>query len=601
VYEIVKHTLPKTLFLALLVLGIVLTLSVVPSVFTVDDNNYLVNVLALRRGRVTIANTEGLRPSRELLFFDPTARTRAVEVTPVASTAPPLYAPLAVPFSVLGWRGLVALNTLAYLATILLVFHYARRHAAAAFTPWLAAGAFAFGGYTIEYALGLWPHALSFALCFAGIVAAGRAIENGRLAPAAAAGFLLALAIGIRYQNAVVLAAVGAGIVVWTRHRWRAVAAFALATAVPLSASAAINHERFDSWNPISKGPGYLDVPIAGRDRGAWVIDPAVMFWGQVVDYSARPKLTSVEVQSWLQHDPTTGAHLIFGVVVKKALLQSAPWVVLGLLLLLAAWVPAVRLPIDQRRQLRLLSLVAVAILATFSFAGVDRHDGLAFNARYFLELMPVVSVAFAWALDGRALKYRTIAIGAALGFVAVLVILSATPVVGRPGMPAWMFRQLAVLKTPLLLAVILAVAWLLTPDSEARRVFLSVTVGLCLGWGLMMHLGTDVLTSQAMRTASLARARAIAEVVPDRSAVIGHWGSKDAVGPLLLTRDIVVLDAWTDDGRDAPGLIRELLARERTVYVLEEGFTAKQLDRLVAGLHPTRVEQAPVPILELR
>src|SRR5438874_7224062 len=140
-------TVPRALFLALLLLGIVVSVEVVPGVFTVDDNNYLINVIALRQGGVTVANTDGLSPSRELLFFDPTSDSRDVRSTPVASSAPPLYGLIALPFSVAGWRGLVALNTLSYLATIALVFGYTRRYSANASTAWLAAAACAFGGY----------------------------------------------------------------------------------------------------------------------------------------------------------------------------------------------------------------------------------------------------------------------------------------------------------------------------------------------------------------------------------------------------------------------------------------------------------------------
>src|SRR5262245_43200222 len=229
------------LLCALVALGVGLSVNVVPGVFTVDDNNYLVNVLALRQGRVTLANTEGLPPSRELLFFDPTARSRAVTATPVASTAPPLYAILALPFSYFGWRGLVALNTIAYLATILLVFAYARRYSDHEATPWLAAAAFAFGGYAIEYSLGLWPHALSLALCTAGILAAARVVDdNGRgLRLLPAAGFLLAVAAGVRYQNAVVLVSVGGAILLLAgTRRWAAGAAFSVAAAIPLAVSA---------------------------------------------------------------------------------------------------------------------------------------------------------------------------------------------------------------------------------------------------------------------------------------------------------------------------------------------------------------------------
>ena len=56
--------------------------TVVPGVFTTDDTNYLINVLELRHGRFTVANTEGLSPSPELLSFDPGPWTRAVELHP---------------------------------------------------------------------------------------------------------------------------------------------------------------------------------------------------------------------------------------------------------------------------------------------------------------------------------------------------------------------------------------------------------------------------------------------------------------------------------------------------------------------------------------
>ena len=170
--------LPRLLAVAVLVLGMAVSFTVVPGVFSVDDNNYLINVLALRQGRFTVANTEGLSPSRELLFFDPAPSARAVDSTPVGSTAPPLYALLALPFLPFGWRGLVALNTLAYLATTVMVFLYTRRYATETSTAWMAAAAFALGGFVIEYAQGVWPHALSIALCTGGILAAGRSIES---------------------------------------------------------------------------------------------------------------------------------------------------------------------------------------------------------------------------------------------------------------------------------------------------------------------------------------------------------------------------------------------------------------------------------------
>src|SRR5215510_9337495 len=68
---------PREFALALCALAIAITVTVVPAPFLIDDLNYLVNVVALRDGHVSVANTVGLPPSSELTFFDP-IETRAV-------------------------------------------------------------------------------------------------------------------------------------------------------------------------------------------------------------------------------------------------------------------------------------------------------------------------------------------------------------------------------------------------------------------------------------------------------------------------------------------------------------------------------------------
>ena len=150
--------------LALAFAGTLLSLSVVPGLFTIDESNYLTTTLALRAGRLTVPGTDDLSPSQELIFFDPALKTRAVQSTPVASTAPPLYAFMSLPLSYLGWRGLVGLNTLAFMLATAVVFFYARDFSKQPRTAWIAAGAFALGGYVIEYAQGVWPHMLASGL-----------------------------------------------------------------------------------------------------------------------------------------------------------------------------------------------------------------------------------------------------------------------------------------------------------------------------------------------------------------------------------------------------------------------------------------------------
>ncbi|HLF20591.1 MAG TPA: hypothetical protein VI704_07360, partial [Bacteroidota bacterium] len=115
----------RILLLVLSIVGVFLTLTAIPGIFIIDEDNYLVSLVALRHGRFTIPGTEGFKPSSELVYFDPEANHRIVSSTPVTSLAPPLYAFIALPFSVFGVRGLILLNILAFLITAFLVFLYA--------------------------------------------------------------------------------------------------------------------------------------------------------------------------------------------------------------------------------------------------------------------------------------------------------------------------------------------------------------------------------------------------------------------------------------------------------------------------------------------
>jgi len=92
----------------------------------------------------------------------------------------------------------------------------------------------------------------------------------------------------------------------------------------------------------------------------------------------------------------------------------------------------------------------------------------------------------------------------------------------------------------------------------------------------------------------------ALAPVLPDGSALVGYTANKDAAFPLLFDRDIVILDARGDEGADAPALIRELLARNRRVFVLQSGFKPEVLTAVLAGWQAVRVAQPGVDLVEL-
>jgi hypothetical protein len=79
------------------------------------------------------------------------------------------------------------------------------------------------------------------------------------------------------------------------------------------------------------------------------------------------------------------------------------------------------------------------------------------------------------------------------------------------------------------------------------------------------------------------------------------YWGSKDAAGPLLLSRDVVLLDAWADDGVDAPNLAGAALANGRRVIVLADGFPSKILNAMSAGRVVRTMSTDGLTLLEIR
>lgn len=568
-----------------------LHLLVVPGVFTVDEDNYLASVLALRAGRLTLPGVDGLPASTALLWFDPVARAQPAP-SPVAATAPPLYAILAAPLGTIGWQAFFTLNVIAWIGAAALAFVLARRHARHRSTAWLALGAFMLGTYSVEYAVGAWPHALSMGLVIAAATLADTARLRGKVLPAAAAGLLAGLATGVRYQNAVLLVGVGAGLLMLSQRRLISAAAYAAGAAVPLAAATVLNGLRLGVWNPISKGPGYLaggsrfaEAPADGpvldglRALAIKVVDATVQPWG--------PTWEAMGMKRW----PDSGAIMLV-TAVKKALLQSAPWMAVVLCGLALAWRPRgsgapARLP-----ALRALGPPVVGVLAMFAVAGTARHDGWCHNARYLLEIAALGAVAVAWLAEDAGVTWRPLAAGAMAGMVAPIAVLLASP--------ASLVRQIALLQVPLALAALAGGAWLWARAGHRRSVF-AVLLGACLAWSAVAHVGDDLPAAWTLRTMNLLRREAVGGLLPDApSALLAH--SATPYGPLLLDRDLVLADPAADRGATAAALVSALLERGRRVFVLRAGMEPHDYEAATRGLLTTPVgDPATSPLREIR
>ncbi len=575
----------------LAVLGGVLLFTSVPGVFTVDENSYLASILSLRGDGLKVPGTEGVTASRMLAYFDPLARNRAAVTSPIASSAPPLYAYIAFPFSLLGWRGLIGLNVLSFVVTGMVVFRLALSLGTERATPWLALGLFVLGGYSLEYAQGVWPHMLSVALAFGGVAYAARSRVDDGLAAAAAAGLLCGVATGVRYQNLVLSLAVGAGLLLAEKRRGPKVAAFTLGLLLPLAASSATNHVRLGSWNPVSKGPGWMTL-TAGRTLDNPVVEGAVYLATKVVDYSLYPPPRDpASVLPWQIPYAPTNAYVHFGAV-KKAWVQSSPWILLALVVLVVLAAPRKDSP--ARREARAFLLVVGSVLVFFAAAGFRRIDGVCFNQRYFLELVPILAVVFSLGAEGRPLPRRALLEGALLGSVLGWVPLSLPKMAEA--------RHLLVFRVPVVLAALLVLAWIAAGRSRVASAAWPRLAGACLLWALVIHLGDDLAASFLARGSKLEIRRSVERAIPTAPSVLLARGREtEAFGPLQLDHDLVILDTKLAPPEEGRLLAGEYLGKSRRVFVYTAGMSREELLALAEGLAVFRPPLPPeVPLFEL-
>ncbi|MGD8861387.1 MAG: hypothetical protein PVI30_15365 [Myxococcales bacterium] len=581
---------------AVAALTALLALLTVRGVFTLDEPNYAATVHALRHGRLTLPDTDGLGASQELLYFDPIF-DRAPE-QPVRLRAPPLYAFLALPFSVGGFFGLVWPNLLGFALVAVLVFAMIRRWTADAAVAWLGAGCVTVFAFNLEYAMGVWPHLLAVALVTGAFALAASACESSaRWRAAALSGLLVGLAAGVRYQEVVYAGALGLGLLLWSSRRQ--VLAFGAGLSLPLIASATLNWQRLGIFHPFTKGKGYLKpttLTAGGSGVGETTLPPALLrsleplrvLWTKVVDFSTHPPLKLGPVD--LSPSPHSPA-IVFVGAVKKALLQSLPWAALSLLVLALVF----RRPRAQPGvlPLRMAALVCGAVLLAFAVAGYRRVDGICFNERYFLELVPLCALSLAWGVRGQ-LRRTPLLVGGLLGSTLCALVLRAAD----RGL-----HERALLWLPLVLSAALVASYLWPRGRvEMRARLISASLAAALAWSLVVHVGDDVRASRIVRGRMAHVTTVLDQALPRHGRLalftLGYWSN--AAAPLELSREVVILDALRDQVRDAPRLVGEALSSGRRVFVLENGFSPGELKRMAAGRPVRRVQHQGLALLEI-
>jgi hypothetical protein len=555
------------LLLLLPIAGIILLSTSIKGTFIVDELNYMAAADGVYHGTLSVPHTENLPPSKELYFFDPEANNRVAAKGPVVTLVAPLYAPIAAPFLLWGWRGLILLNIISFLSTSAIIFLLLRRFSTDRFIPWLGCALFFFGGYGIEYAQAVWPHMLALFFVTAAFYFASFSLLDEEKWKPFVAGILAGIAAGVREQNIFLAVCIGAAIFFWGKKRWQSSFFYTAGLIIIVLVISVLNFYRFGYPNPFPKTNFYAHQ-VSTEFSGGSILSSADAFYSKVVDFSAVPVLT----ESTYSRVNETNAVLV-GSAVKKALLQSSPWVALALAAMIIAWVKKKTFRTEQTAILRALSFLVLPTIAMFTLAGYGKTDGMSFNQRYFHELVPLFAIAAALSLDGSGMKKRYFYFGCFLSILFFFFLFL---------FQAWDFRHLVILRYPLILASLSVLLWIFRDKSKALLMF-SLSLGLCLGWACAVHIADDVLESRRIKQINADKLAEFESILPDYSALFTYHGGKDAAGPLILTKDIVILDTWADDGKDAP-LLKNVLRRQHRKIFIDGDYFPKQIRDQIAG-----------------
>lgn len=501
-----------------------------PGLFTIDEMIYLISVDAFAdRLSLTVDNGFGTYRSDDLrLWFMVEGPNGLTPQYPPGLTVAgaPFYA-------LLGTRGLFVLNALAAAGSLLLTYRLAialyKDQAIAATSVVILF----FATFFVEYAFGIWPHALSVFFVLAALLFAVQSIHHsGRKARilAALSGVAIGLGFLFRSDAVLILPVVGAAVILYSARPMQAILAGTLGLLPGIAAAALFNLYKFGSANPLSYGRpasgggddlrGHIAagivvlVLLAGlwicrnlawkpKWRGPMLLGAILLLiagfliptTGHLIkSYAHGAYVLIVDMtqsndgrQGVLRSD--TGTVSFWGVA-KKALAQSMPWLGILAVLVMRRWR-------TEYRQGHLIALIAVAVW-TMPFILKAWHGGFSSNMRYFLPIVPVLAVIVAaiWIelkeLAGRPGMTGPAGIIAGIAIVFVWTIHAPTGWAGaHQVLSTYGFFALT------LIAVIAGLPFM--PDRLYARL-LRPCLATCFGIAMMLGLVADNMVAQQRR-----------------------------------------------------------------------------------------------------
>jgi hypothetical protein len=587
-----------------------------PVLLVNDGDTYMEMARSMRHGRLEVPNGLDVVASPELWLINTVER--GAHLYP---KYPPLYGVLAaLPFALFGIRGMYLLDALAFAATVPGVYLLARRmlRPSHALTATLL---LPFAVPLVPYLLIELPHLLSLAFVVGAVVLwdrSRRAREGSRAAwLGLGSGLMLGLAVGVRLQNVVaVVPLLGVGFFHARRAR-RTFVGMGLGLAPCLAAIGAINMQRFGTPNPFSYGPAipeetaeyflrpaFLGVTavvvgalLAARrmraTRSATIagalglallvaLSPLRVVAGRMAATTASVLLNaSIAGAGWATPEYTHDW-------MDKALLPSAPFLVLGLVGVLACC---------ARRAPPLPTALAWLVVSSLLFLSVrdpdprSGHGAMGFfflNPRYLVDIMPALYL-LAWRqVRGLRMGRRAVGLGVVAG-AALLVRLGTDVDDFSP-------YKIALLTDGSIALAALALLAYLARRSRFGAPALAVAVALTHGYAVACTLGEDSLAYATLGSLFEGWGRRASAATPEKVALVGWGFAKDPVFYLRAEKTMVTIDAERDGAASLADTLDAFSQRGMVPYYYGYGVELEDVvrPRLEGRYRPVEVLREP-------
>lgn len=470
------------------------------------------------------------------------------------------YAIIAAPFyTLLGVRGLMLMNALAFASSIWLTFAIGRRLFDEQVAKW-AAIMFALATFAPTYAFAIWPQMLSLALWLAAVYTVLLAHKSGVRSDAlsffALSGLLIGIGLNVRVDAMLAALAIFFWLRLFARPSDRlAPLAFILGLAPGLLFAAWLNQIKFGVFTPFSYGDSqgvdsvgrYMPVIILAiaAVAAAWAVNlPALarqalvtlnrywltaaiailvaalavsplgeLFWRVVKGfYVLVINLQAHDAYQQLGVERNEYGHLLFWNYPKKALIQSLPWA------------PLIVLPVFfffRGKNVHAVSLCLLSIAAPISFYALNQwHGGGSYSMRYFFPALPFIAI-----LSAQALRELTTRAGPSRQSVLIALVTAGALYLGLQEIgqsddrfltPAALYPQWIIAA-----AVFVATAFTLTrPFGEQPRVIASGVALFAIAYGAAVNLYEEA-GHERTRLEQLAKSEDISAPVKSGALVI--------------------------------------------------------------------------------